>query len=57
MRRSVRAAWFALAALASFSLAAQTVRDREMAQCLPGEIITWGDGRDRPGLGEQYPAA
>ena len=51
MRRSALAAWFALTALtalASFSLAAQTVRDREIAQCLPGEIITWGDGRDRP---------
>ena len=48
MRRSVLATWFALMALASLTLAAQTVRDREMAQCLPGEIITWGDGRDRP---------
>ncbi|WP_067066462.1 hypothetical protein [Roseateles chitosanitabidus] len=24
------------------------LRDQEIAQCLPGEIRTWGDGRDRP---------
>jgi hypothetical protein len=29
-------------------LLAQTVRQQEMAQCLPGEMVTWGDGRDRP---------
>ncbi len=27
---------------------APTVRDQEIAQCLPGEIQTWGDGKDRP---------
>lgn len=27
---------------------AQSVRQQEMAVCLPGEISTWGDGRDRP---------
>lgn len=25
-----------------------TVRDQEIAQCLPGEVQTWGDGRDQP---------
>jgi hypothetical protein len=25
-----------------------TVREQEMAQCFPGEIATWQDGRDRP---------
>ena len=24
-----------------------SVRDEEIAQCLPGEVVTWGDGRDR----------
>lgn len=27
-----------------------SVRDAEMAQCLPGEIATWGDGRDQPAV-------
>jgi hypothetical protein len=26
------------------------VREQEIAQCLPGEITTWGDGVDRPAL-------
>ena len=26
----------------------QSVRDQEIAQCLPGEVATWGDGQDRP---------
>lgn len=26
----------------------ESVRAQEIAQCLPGEISTWGDGRDRP---------
>lgn len=44
-----------LATLACLTLAvafpaqAQTsLRDQEIAQCLPGEVATWGDGRDRP---------
>ena len=28
--------------------AGEGVREQEIAQCLPGEISTWGDGRDRP---------
>jgi len=30
--------------------AAGTLRDEEIAQCRPGEISTWGDGRDRPAI-------
>lgn len=37
-----------LVGMCHFHTGAQTVRDREIAQCLPGEIITWGDGQDRP---------
>ena len=28
------------------ALAVDPVREQEMAQCLPGEVATWGDGRD-----------
>ncbi len=35
--------------LAAASAHAQgNLRDQEIAQCLPGEVATWGDGRDRP---------
>ncbi len=27
-----------------------TLRNQEIAQCLPGEAQTWGDGRDRPAV-------
>ena len=27
-----------------------SVRDQEIAQCLPGEISSWGDGQDRPAV-------
>lgn len=38
----------ALALLAAApALQAQDLRTQEMAQCLPGEISTWGDGADR----------
>lgn len=30
--------------------ALESVRDQEMAQCLPGEVTTWGDGRDGPAV-------
>ncbi len=30
------------------ALATESVRDQEIAQCLPGEVSTWGDGRDGP---------
>lgn len=48
MRPNLLVAVSAALAFLSLTLSAQTVRDREMAQCLPGEIVTWGDGRDRP---------
>jgi len=35
---------------AELSIAGNSVRDEEIAQCLPGEISTWGDGQDRPAL-------
>lgn len=34
--------------LADLSLALQDQREQEIAQCLPGEVRTWGDGRDSP---------
>ena len=34
-------------AYSSAAWAADSVRDQEIAQCLPGEVSTWGDGRDR----------
>jgi hypothetical protein len=30
--------------------AQNSVREQEIAQCLPGEIVTWGDGKDRPAI-------
>jgi hypothetical protein len=30
--------------------AIESVRDQEIAQCLPGEVSTWGDNQDRPAL-------
>lgn len=30
-----------------------TPRDEEIAQCLPGEVMSWGDGRDRPAVSAQ----
>lgn len=30
--------------------AAAGVREQEIAECRPGEIVTWGDGRDRPAI-------
>ena len=30
--------------------ALESVRDQEIAQCLPGEVSTWGDNHDRPAL-------
>jgi hypothetical protein len=34
--------------MGSTAFAFESVREQEMAQCLPGEIATWGDGQDRP---------
>ncbi|WP_037248067.1 hypothetical protein [Rhodoferax saidenbachensis] len=33
--------------------ALDALRSQEIAQCLPGEVQTWGDGRDRPALSPQ----
>jgi hypothetical protein len=33
------------------SARAESVRQQEIASCLPGEISTWPDGRDRPAAG------
>lgn len=35
---------------ASMAQTPPSVREQEIAQCRPGEIATWGDGRDRPAL-------
>ena len=32
------------------AFALESVRDQEIAQCLPGEVSTWGDGRDGPAV-------
>ena len=44
--------FMAMALLCALTLSApstaQSLREREIAQCLPGEISTWGDGHDRP---------
>lgn len=39
-----------LACASLSALANESVRDQEIAQCLPGEITTWGDGQDRPAV-------
>jgi hypothetical protein len=31
-------------------IAAESVRTQEIAQCLSGELVTWGDGNDRPAI-------
>ncbi len=43
---------FSLCLLASghVAFAISSVRDQEIAQCLPGEITTWGDGQDRAAI-------
>lgn len=48
MRSELVAALLALSGLAAS--AAESVREQEIAECRPGEIATWGDGRDRPAL-------
>lgn len=39
-----------LIATAQLAFALEPVRDQEIAQCLPGEMVTWGDGQDRPAI-------
>lgn len=40
--------WCGTAAATAY--AQDSVRNAEIAHCLPGEIMSWGDGRDRPAL-------
>ncbi len=45
-----------LVSTALLALAAQAqgvLRDQEIAQCLPQELATWGDGQDRPAVASQ----
>ena len=49
MRTSLIAVLF-LALWAPISHAQDSVRDQEIAQCLPGEVSTWGDNQDRAAL-------
>ena len=39
-----------LGLVASSAMAASSVREAEIAQCLPGEISSWHDGADRPAI-------
>jgi hypothetical protein len=39
-----------LLACGQVAFATNFVRDQEIAQCLPGEISTWGDGQDRAAI-------
>jgi hypothetical protein len=39
-----------LMGLPAQALAFESVRGEEIAQCLPGEITTWGDGLDHPAI-------
>lgn len=42
------AALIAACLCATAAHALESVRDREIAECRPGDIVTWGDGVDRP---------
>ena len=35
------------------AVASESVRTQEINQCLSGELVTWGDGRDRPAIASQ----
>jgi hypothetical protein len=41
----------AAAMVAAWPAGAASVRSDEIAECRPGEIATWNDGRDRPAVG------
>jgi len=44
-------AWgLAIGLACQHAVAFESVRGQEIAQCLPGEASTWGDGRDRPAI-------
>ena len=42
------AGWMMLICMAQTFAATGSTREQEIAQCLAGEVQTWGDGRDRP---------
>lgn len=42
-----QSAWYVAMVLALLAPSHASVRDEEIAQCLPGEMVSWGDGRDR----------
>ena len=42
------ATWLLLSCVALPSLAGDTLREQEIAQCQPGEISSWDDQQDRP---------
>ena len=48
--RARNALSFYLLLSAGLSIAGNSVREEEIALCLPGEISTWGDGQDRHAL-------
>lgn len=42
-----------LTSACSYAAAADSVRTQEINQCLSGELVTWGDGRDRAAVSSQ----
>lgn len=42
-----RCGWLAVTLFVAAPARAEDVRAREIAECRPGEVATWGDGRDR----------
>jgi len=53
MKRILIALLCGASAWAGATGTASSVRDREIATCLPGEAVTWGDGLDRPAPGHR----
>ncbi len=49
-RKNLVVAMLMLALGVQTCYALESVRDQEIARCLPGEISTWGDNQDRPAL-------
>lgn len=44
----------ALLCFAANAVSARSEREAEIAECQPGEIVTWGDGVDRPSQARAY---
>ncbi len=53
LRSLLRLAALAGALLAAAAQAQTSLRAQEIAQCLPNEVATWGDGQDRPAVAAQ----